>query len=133
MTAKTFRPGIDLIRYAGHLFDEKELVALMRVAMDTWIAAGPRAHEFELAFARYLGVAHALLVNSGSSANLIALSALTAAAPSSGRSSAPSMARTRASRPPAMIPCTWLGSVPNVGGHSAASRTPSRPLVPAPM
>ena len=74
---KTFRPGVDLIRYAGHLFDEKELVALMRVAMDTWIAAGPRAREFELAFARYLGVGHALLVNSGSSANLVAVSALT--------------------------------------------------------
>ena len=74
---KTFRPGVDLIRYAGHLFDEKELVALMRVAMDTWIAAGPRAREFEIAFARTLGVGHALLVNSGSSANLVALSALT--------------------------------------------------------
>jgi hypothetical protein len=52
------------------------------------------------------------------------------AAPAS--SSAPSTERTSARRPPAMIPCTRLRGVPNVGGHSAASSTPRRPLVPAP-
>ena len=56
-----------------------------------------------------------------------------AAAPSAGWSSAPSIAVTSASRPPAMMPCTCSGSVPKVGGHSEASSTPSRPLVPAPM
>ena len=58
--------------------------------------------------------------------------ASTAAAPSSARSSAPSWARNMAASPPAMIPWTTSGSVRNVGGHSAASSTPSRPLVPAP-
>ena len=47
-------------------------------------------------------------------------------------SSAPSTAFHTASRPPAMTACTVPGSVPKVGGHSAASITPSRPLVPAP-
>jgi hypothetical protein len=55
-----------------------------------------------------------------------------AAAPSSGWSSAPSMARVSASSPPAMTPCTISGSVPKVGGISEASSTPSRPEVPAP-
>ena len=56
----------------------------------------------------------------------------TAAAPSSALSSAPSFARNIASSPPAMMPCTCSGSVRKVGGHSDASSTPSRPLVPAP-
>ena len=47
-------------------------------------------------------------------------------------SSAPSIDRTSAGRPPAMMPTTISGGVPKVGGHSAASSTPSRPLVPAP-
>ena len=45
----------------------------------------------------------------------------------------PSFARNIASFPPAIIPTTISGSVPKVGGHSEASKTPSRPLVPAPM
>ena len=53
--------------------------------------------------------------------------------PSSSRSSAPSTALKTAPSPPAMIPRIWSGSLPKVGGHSAASRMPSRPLVPAPM
>jgi hypothetical protein len=52
--------------------------------------------------------------------------------PSSRRSSAPSLARKTAARPPAMTARARRGSVPNVGGSSAASRTASRPLVPAP-
>ena len=47
-------------------------------------------------------------------------------------SSAPSTDRTSAGSPPAMMPTTISGGVPKVGGHSAASSTPSRPLVPAP-
>ena len=56
----------------------------------------------------------------------------TAAMPASRSSSAPSTDLTSAGSPPAMIPCTISGSVPKVGGHSEASSTPSRPLVPAP-
>ena len=55
-----------------------------------------------------------------------------AAAPALTSSSAPSMERTSALGPPAMIPTTVSGGVPNVGGHSDASSTPRRPEVPAP-
>ena len=54
------------------------------------------------------------------------------AIPALGSSSAPSTDLSSAGAPPAMIPTTISGGVPNVGGHSAASSTPSRPLLPAP-
>ena len=56
----------------------------------------------------------------------------TARAPARASSSAPSTARRRATSPPAMVPCTCSGGEEKVGGHSDASRTPRRPLVPAP-
>ena len=59
-------------------------------------------------------------------------SASRSAAPWSGSSSAPSTARVRAEWPPAIRPTTISGGVLNVGGHSEASSTPSRPEVPAP-
>jgi hypothetical protein len=56
----------------------------------------------------------------------------TSRSPAPVSSSAPSMDLTRAAGPPAISPTTISGGVPKVGGHSAASSTPSRPLVPAP-
>ncbi len=73
----TFRPGEDLVHYAGRTFDEKELVSLVDASLDFWLTAGRYTKEFEAGLAKYLGVAEAMLVNSGSSANLIALSTLT--------------------------------------------------------
>ncbi len=72
-----FRPGQDWVRYAGRFFDEKELVNLVDSSLDFWLTAGRYANEFESGLARHLGVRHALLVNSGSSANLVAFSSLT--------------------------------------------------------
>ncbi len=74
---KTFRPGEDLVRYAGRHFDEQELVHLVDSSLDFWLTAGRYADEFEAGLADFLGIPHALLVNSGSSANLVAFSALT--------------------------------------------------------
>ena len=72
-----FQPG-DRISYAGRVFDEKEMCALVDSALDFWLTSGRFAEEFEHQFAEYLGVQFASLVNSGSSANLIAFSVLTA-------------------------------------------------------
>jgi len=72
-----FRPGQDLIHYAGRQFDEMELVSLVDSALDFWLTAGRFTEEFETTLGKYLGLDRALLVNSGSSANLVALSALT--------------------------------------------------------
>jgi CDP-6-deoxy-D-xylo-4-hexulose-3-dehydrase len=72
-----FRPGDDLVRYAGRYFDERELVNLVDSSLDFWLTAGRYSDEFEGSLADFLGVPYTLLVNSGSSANLVALSTLT--------------------------------------------------------
>jgi CDP-6-deoxy-D-xylo-4-hexulose-3-dehydrase len=76
---KPFRPGEDLVRYAGRYFDEKELVSLVDSSLDFWLTAGRYADEFEAGLAGFLGLGNVLLVNSGSSANLVAFSTLTSA------------------------------------------------------
>lgn len=72
-----FMPG-DRIAYASRVFDEKELQSLTDAALDFWLTTGRFADEFEKKFAEWIGVRYVHLVNSGSSANLIAFMALTA-------------------------------------------------------
>ena len=72
-----FKPG-DRISYASRVFDEKEMQSLTDAMLDFWLTTGRFADEFEKKFAEWIGVRYAHLVNSGSSANLIAFSVLTA-------------------------------------------------------
>ena len=72
-----FIPGETWIRYAGRVFNEEEYLSLIDAALDGWITAGRYSEEFEYQCAKYVGVNSALVVNSGSSANLVALSSLT--------------------------------------------------------
>jgi CDP-6-deoxy-D-xylo-4-hexulose-3-dehydrase len=72
-----FRPGSDLVHYAGRVFDADELVKLVDSALDFFLTAGRYADQFETEFAEYFGLPVAHLVNSGSSANLVAVTALT--------------------------------------------------------
>jgi dTDP-4-amino-4,6-dideoxygalactose transaminase len=72
-----FQPG-DRINYASRVFDEKEMCALTDAMLDFWLTTGRFSEQFEKEFARWIGVRFAHLVNSGSSANLIAFSVLTA-------------------------------------------------------
>ena len=74
---KEFAPG-DRITYASRVFDEKEMQSLVDSALDFWLTTGRYADQFEKQFADWLGVRFAHLVNSGSSANLIAFMILTA-------------------------------------------------------
>ena len=76
-TNKTFIPGQTYIPASGKVFDDQELVHLVDASLDFWLTTGRYAAEFEQRFAEWMGVKHCLLVNSGSSANLVALSALT--------------------------------------------------------
>jgi CDP-6-deoxy-D-xylo-4-hexulose-3-dehydrase len=62
---------------SGRVFDAEEVVTLVDSALDFWLTAGRYAQQLERGLARYLGIRHAILCNSGSSANLLALSALT--------------------------------------------------------
>jgi CDP-6-deoxy-D-xylo-4-hexulose-3-dehydrase len=72
-----FRPGTDPVHYAGRVFDAEELVRLVDSSLDFFLTAGRYADQFETEFAEYFSLAAAHLVNSGSSANLVALTALT--------------------------------------------------------
>lgn len=73
---KPFTPG-DRIPYAARVFDESEIANLIDSSLDFWLTAGRYAAQFERDFARFLGAEHCSLVNSGSSANLLAFMALT--------------------------------------------------------
>lgn len=68
----------DRINYAGRVFDEKEMCALTDAMLDFWLTTGRFSDEFEKEFAKWIGVRYAHLVNSGSSANLLAFMTLTA-------------------------------------------------------
>ncbi len=72
-----FQKG-DRISYASRVFDEKEMQSLVDAALDFWLTTGRFSDQFEKEFAQWIGVRYAHLVNSGSSANLIAFMALTA-------------------------------------------------------
>ena len=74
---KTFVPG-DRISYASRVYDEKEMCALVDATLDFWLTTGRFSEQFEKEFAAWIGVKYAHLVNSGSSANLLAFMALTA-------------------------------------------------------
>ena len=73
---KPFQPG-DRISYAGRVFDQEELRTLVDASLDFWLTAGRFTPRFEKELAEYLGVSCCSLVNSGSSANLLAFTALT--------------------------------------------------------
>jgi CDP-6-deoxy-D-xylo-4-hexulose-3-dehydrase len=74
---KDFVPGKTPVRYAGRVFDEKEIVSLVDSALDFWLTSGRFSEEFETELAAFQDLEFAMLVNSGSSANLLALTALT--------------------------------------------------------
>lgn len=74
---ENFKPG-DRISYASRVYDEKEMQSLTDAVLDFWLTTGRFSNEFEKEFAKWIGVNYAHLVNSGSSANLIAFSVLTA-------------------------------------------------------
>lgn len=71
-----FIPGKSKVNYAGRVFDEKEMVAVIDSALDFWLTLGHKGRQFCGEFAKYLGVKNSLVTNSGSSSNLIAVSAL---------------------------------------------------------
>ena len=75
---KEFIPGQSYVNYSGRVFDEHELLNLIDSSLEFWLTEGRYEAEFCNKLNEYLKIKHALLVNSGSSANLLALSALTA-------------------------------------------------------
>lgn len=74
---RTFKAGTDYVPVSGKVFDHEELSYLIDSSMDFWLTAGRYASQFERKFSQFMNHRFTLLTNSGSSANLLALSALT--------------------------------------------------------
>ncbi|HUP70994.1 MAG TPA: lipopolysaccharide biosynthesis protein RfbH [Acidimicrobiales bacterium] len=74
---RAFVPGVSPVPVSGRVFDADEVATLVECSLDFWLTTGRFATEFEARFTEYLGVRHAVLCNSGSSANLLAVAALT--------------------------------------------------------
>jgi CDP-6-deoxy-D-xylo-4-hexulose-3-dehydrase len=73
---KAFIPGESTIPVTGKVFGEEELTSVLNAGLDFWLTAGPYTEKFESEFAKKVGMRHSFMVNSGSSANLIALTSL---------------------------------------------------------
>ena len=74
---KSFNPEKDIVRYAGRVFDEKEIISLVDASLDFWLTEGRYCEDFAEKIADFLDIENVILTNSGSSSNLIAFSALT--------------------------------------------------------
>lgn len=74
---KSFAPGVSPVPVSGRSFDARDMQTLVDSALDFWLTTGRFNAQFEERLASYIGVKKALTVNSGSSANLVAFSALT--------------------------------------------------------
>ena len=77
LAREEFIPGVSLVPVSGKVLDPEDFVALVDSSLDGWLTAGRFTKEFERSLAKYVGARSATFVNSGSSANLVALSALT--------------------------------------------------------
>jgi CDP-6-deoxy-D-xylo-4-hexulose-3-dehydrase len=73
---RPFVPGESLVHYAGRVFDEQEMQNMADAVLDFWLTAGPYAEQFEKKLGRFLNVREVVPVNSGSSANLVAVTTL---------------------------------------------------------
>jgi len=74
---RPFTPGKTKIPYASRVYDAQEMISLVDSALDFWLTAGRFTRQFEREMTKFLGMKYCLLTNSGSSANLLAISALT--------------------------------------------------------
>ena len=81
--SKKIVPGVDYISVTGKVIDQSDILAGVDATLDAWLTTGRYAKEFESSLAKYIGAKTSLLVNSGSSANLVAFYALTS--PSLGK------------------------------------------------
>ncbi len=75
--AAPFVPGESIVPVSGKVYDEEDMTTAMEALLDFWLTTGRFARTFEESFSKYVGVRHTLLCNSGSSANLLAIVALT--------------------------------------------------------
>lgn len=109
---KTYEEG-DRINYAGRVYDDEEMCNLIDSALDFWLTAGKYTNEFEKGLAKYLNVPYCSLVNSGSSANLLAMMALTSSLLGDRRiASGDEVITVAAAFPTTVAPIIQCGAIP---------------------
>ena len=110
---QAWQPGTT-IPYAGRVFTEDEVEAAVASTLDFWLTLGKEGEAFQHELAAFLGVRHSLLVNSGSSANLVAISALTSSRLPVGRRIMPGdeVITVAAGFPTTVAPIVQVGAVP---------------------
>ncbi len=74
--AESFQPGISRVHYAGRVYDQEEMMAIADSVLDFWLTLGDKDREFVKQFTEFHRVKYGLVTNSGSSANLLAISSL---------------------------------------------------------
>jgi CDP-6-deoxy-D-xylo-4-hexulose-3-dehydrase len=128
--AAPFVPGVTTVPYAGRVFNADEVEAAVGSTLDFWLTLGPEGEAFERELAAYLGVRHSILVNSGSSANLIAFTTLTSSKLPPARRIRPGdeVITVAAGFPTTVAPIVQAGAVPvfidnnPVTGNAAVAR-----------
>ena len=110
---RPWQPG-ETIPYAGRVFTEDEVAAAVASTLDFWLTLGQEGDAFQRELAAFLGVRHSLLVNSGSSANLVAISALTSPRLPAERRIRPGdeVITVAAGFPTTVAPIAQVGAVP---------------------
>lgn len=109
-----FRPGVDEVPYAGRVFGPDEVVAAVRSASEFWLTLGREGEALERELAGVLGVRRTILANSGSSANLLAMTALTSPLVGANRRVMPGdeVISCAAGFPTTVAPIVQAGAVP---------------------
>lgn len=108
----SFRPGMDKVHYGGRVYDEEELLALVEAALEYWLTLGRHGLAFEEELAAYLGVEHVWMVNSGSSANLLAVATLSSPHVERGLRPGDEVITPAATFPTTVAPLVQYGLVP---------------------
>jgi len=111
-TEKQFVPGKTRVHYAGRVFNHLEMQALVDSSLDFWLTLGPRGREFENKFAKYLGLKYSIVVNSGSSANLLAVAALCSGSTKNHLNSGDEVITTAMTFPTTLTPIILYGLKP---------------------
>jgi len=107
-----FVPGYTYLNYSGRVYDEKEMQALVDASLDFWLTLGEKGKEFEAKFSDYLGLKEVVVCNSGSSANLLAISSLCSSMIENPLTRGDEVITTAATFPTALAPIIQNGLIP---------------------
>ena len=107
-----FVPGLSRVNYSGRVYDEKEMQALVDSSLDFWLTLGEKGKEFEKRFSDYLGLKKVVVCNSGSSANLLAVSSLCSAMIENPLKKGDEVITTAATFPTTLSPIIQNGLIP---------------------